>query len=76
MFSRKIDSLRLAVENGAWLCTEHHRTLDRAPDKRKLLMIKLLVGEEVFAILYEVWMKTRFPGNFRKLPPRSEDFEI
>jgi hypothetical protein len=76
MFSRKFVSLRLAVENGVWLCTAHHQTLDRAPDKRKLLMIELLVGEEVYKVLYEVWQRSKFPGQSRKTPSPSKDFEI
>jgi len=76
MFSRTFSALRLAVENGVWLCTAHHRTLDKAPDKRKLPMIKLLVGEEVYAILHEVWVRSKFPPKRRPLPISSKDFEL
>ncbi len=76
MFSRKFDSLRLAVENGVWLCTKHHRVLDNAPEKKKLQMIKLLVGEFIYSVLYEVWQRSKFPSNTKKPPVRSEEFEI
>jgi hypothetical protein len=76
MFSRKFVSLRLVVENGVWLCTKHHRMLDKAPEKKKLQMIKLLVGEFIYSILYEVWQRSKFPGVIRGLPLASREFEI
>jgi hypothetical protein len=76
MFSRNVRDLRLAVENGVWLCNRHHRILDEAKRDDRFKIIELLVGFERYLKLNEVYVQSRVPHQVSVEPVKQKDFEL